>query len=196
MRRDRWVAGQARNPDRGLPRSAATRLWSESCTGTLDLSDSTNRPEDPDSGDPVDNAYLLVFEGMSSKVFSLELNGSVVIGRGTDAHVQLRDSVISRAHARIAMVSGEATIEDLGSQHGTKVNGERIVAARPLMSGDVIGIHEAILVFYASSRKAAPHELVLDPRAERRERQQLARRRLARRRVEHQDRLVDPDHVA
>ena len=50
------------------------------------------------------------------------------------------------------MSGGLAEIADLGSQNGTKVNGERIVGARPLLSGDVVTILGTTLVLHSSSR--------------------------------------------
>jgi len=104
--------------------------------------DSTVRPDgsassriDPSTHEPVVNAYLLVFEGASSTAVNLRLDGDVVIGRGEGADVRLIDSSISRAHARISMYGGRAEIVDLGSQNGTKVNGEKIVGCPPTALG-------------------------------------------------------------
>jgi two-component system response regulator AtoC len=132
-----------------------------------DWNASTYRPDDPalsrlDSStqEPVENAYLLVFEGASSRAENLPLNGDVVIGRGEGVQVHLQDKSASRAHARISMFGGRAEIVDLGSQNGTKVNGERIVGARPLLSGDVITILGATLVFHASPRARSRRQLL------------------------------------
>jgi DNA-binding NtrC family response regulator/pSer/pThr/pTyr-binding forkhead associated (FHA) protein len=134
---------------------------------TTDWNDSTRAAEesalsllDPSTPGPVVNAYLLVFEGASSTAVNLCLDGDVVIGRGEGVQVRLADSSVSRAHARISMVGGRAEIVDLGSQNGTKVNGERIVGARPLLSGDVVTILGATLVFHSSSRARSRRELL------------------------------------
>src|SRR5262249_52484811 len=112
------------------------------------------------STEPVVTAYLLVFEGASSTMVQLCLDGDVVIGRGEGAHVRVVDSAVSRAHARISMSGGLAQIVDLGSQNGTKVNGERIVGSRPLLSGDVVPILGITLVF-PSSPRARPRRQAL-----------------------------------
>src|SRR5262245_33425967 len=71
--------------------------------------------------------YLLVFEGeLSTRVFPLSANGTIVIGRGDDVSLQLRDGSVSRRHAMIRQIDGHAQIEDPGSQNGTLVNGERV----------------------------------------------------------------------
>ncbi|HEX7841648.1 MAG TPA: sigma 54-interacting transcriptional regulator [Kofleriaceae bacterium] len=115
---------------------------------------------DPSAQDSVESAYLLVFEGASSRAENLPLDGEIVIGRAEGAQVRLADKSVSRAHARISMHGGRAEIVDLGSQNGTKVNGERIVGARPLLSGDVITILGATLVFH-SSAPAPPRRQLL-----------------------------------
>jgi DNA-binding NtrC family response regulator len=110
--------------------------------------------------DRVLTAYLLVFEGPSSTAVSLPLDGDVVIGRGEDVQIRLADSAISRAHVRISMSDGRAEIVDLGSQNGTKVNGGRIIGARPLLSGDVVTILGVTLVFHASSRGRSRRQML------------------------------------
>ena len=115
---------------------------------------------DPSTHEPVANAYLLVFEGPSSTAVNLPLDGDVVIGRGEGVQVRLLDKSASRAHARISMTGGRAEIVDLGSQNGTKVNGEQIVGARPLLSGDVVTILGVTLVFHSSSRARSRRQLL------------------------------------
>ena len=48
------------------------------------------------------------------------------IGRQPESNLIIRDSRISRTHARIVAENGEYAIEDCGSLHGTYVNGKRI----------------------------------------------------------------------
>jgi serine phosphatase RsbU (regulator of sigma subunit) len=49
-----------------------------------------------------------------------------LIGRQPDRHLIVRDSRVSRAHARIVVENDEYILEDSGSRHGTFVNGKRI----------------------------------------------------------------------
>jgi serine phosphatase RsbU (regulator of sigma subunit) len=49
-----------------------------------------------------------------------------LIGRQPDRHLIVRDSRVSRAHARILVENNEYVLEDSGSRHGTYVNGKRI----------------------------------------------------------------------
>lgn len=59
------------------------------------------------------------------------------IGRQAESHLILRDSRASRNHARIVMEGGDYFVEDLGSRHGTYLNGVRITRER-LKNGDQI----------------------------------------------------------
>src|ERR1035438_1903258 len=49
-----------------------------------------------------------------------------LIGRQAENHLILRDSRVSRSHARILVENGVYVLEDLGSRHGTFVNGQRV----------------------------------------------------------------------
>ena len=96
--------------------------------------------------------YLVVFHEDSSAMVPLPRSGDVVIGRSDAAELRLADPGVSRSHARLTMLGGEARLADLGSQNGTLVNGERIVGARLLASADVITICRTTLVYHSSRR--------------------------------------------
>jgi serine phosphatase RsbU (regulator of sigma subunit)/pSer/pThr/pTyr-binding forkhead associated (FHA) protein len=49
-----------------------------------------------------------------------------LIGRQPENHLILRDSRVSRSHARIVVDNGAYVLEDIGSRHGTFVNGKRV----------------------------------------------------------------------
>ena len=49
-----------------------------------------------------------------------------LIGRQPENHLILRDSRVSRSHARILVENGAYVLEDIGSRHGTFVNGKRV----------------------------------------------------------------------
>jgi sigma-B regulation protein RsbU (phosphoserine phosphatase) len=49
-----------------------------------------------------------------------------LIGRQPENHLILRDSRVSRLHARIVVENGVYVLEDIGSRHGTFVNGKRV----------------------------------------------------------------------
>merc|ERR1712100_449973 len=59
----------------------------------------------------------------SAILTSLKSDERILIGRSRDCDLVMRDHTISRNHAEIRMdITGEVSIEDLGSIHGTKVD--------------------------------------------------------------------------
>jgi len=68
------------------------------------------------------------------------VEGLYVIGRADEADIRLSEPSVSRRHAEIRLAAGEATLRDLGSHNGTKLNAARVEGAMPLRAGDVIGI--------------------------------------------------------
>ncbi len=68
------------------------------------------------------------------------------IGRHTGSDLLLSDTKVSRRHAQIVTVDGVATIVDLASTNGTRVDGQA-VTSRALGDGSVIGIGGHSLVF-------------------------------------------------
>jgi phosphoserine phosphatase RsbU/P len=62
------------------------------------------------------------------------------LGRQGDNDLVLLDSRISRRHARIVRDRDGYLLEDVGSRHGTYVNGERVTASCRLKSGDQISL--------------------------------------------------------
>jgi hypothetical protein len=89
------------------------------------------------------------------------------IGRDSSNSVAINDAEISRKHARLTFQGGKYVVEDLGSTNGTFVNGQRLVSAVVLKSGDVVSFGEQIVLMYEalstdpgetmiSARKSAP----------------------------------------
>lgn len=66
--------------------------------------------------------------------------GITLIGRDPSCRITIYDTLISRRHARITCDGEQATIEDLGSRNGTRVNGVTIAGPHKLRAGDRIGI--------------------------------------------------------
>jgi phosphoserine phosphatase RsbU/P len=58
------------------------------------------------------------------------------IGRHAENNLVLRDTRISRNHARITFQNGQYLLQDLNSRHGVYVNGERIEDRRTLRNSD------------------------------------------------------------
>ena len=131
--------------------------------GASTLSSTPSETLGPDrAAAAVDHArvYLLVFQGDSSRMVPLRSDGEVVIGRDAGAEVVIQDGSVSRRHARLTLVDGLATISDLQSQNGTRINGESITGSRPLVSGDVLTFGTVAVSFQTSSRRPAPREFL------------------------------------
>lgn len=73
-------------------------------------------------------------------------HGSNVIGRGSEADLQLLDQGVSRRHLDIQYDGQRATVYDLGSTNGTSVNGHE-VGSHLLRHGDVVRIGHTRMVF-------------------------------------------------
>jgi phosphoserine phosphatase RsbU/P len=82
-----------------------------------------------------------------------------LIGRRTDADIVLNHAHVSRNHAKVVQEGNQHWIIDLGSSHGTFVNGERVVERRLLHPGDRIGLgDEKIEMVYQCDEAAATAE--------------------------------------
>ena len=62
-----------------------------------------------------------------------------VIGRADDCDMILRASDVGKHHCRILIETGQVVVEDLKSQNGVKVNGQRVARAR-LHDGDRVEV--------------------------------------------------------
>lgn len=76
------------------------------------------------------------------------------IGRGAECELVLRDSRVSRRHARLVARDGVLVLTDLGSTNGTMVNGHR-VSQVALGAGDRIELGESTLVIKGASTEPA-----------------------------------------
>jgi hypothetical protein len=73
------------------------------------------------------------------------LDGTIVIGRGADADIQLTDTGVSRRHAELSAEADGVSVKDLGSTNGTYVNGRRVTSALAV-DGDRITVGTTELV--------------------------------------------------
>lgn len=88
---------------------------------------------------------LLAVTGPKAGVaYALE-PGVSVLGRASASRIQLVDDAVSRRHARVE-VAADATLEDLGSQNGTFVNGAAVRGPVTLRPGDVVRIGASTFV--------------------------------------------------
>jgi hypothetical protein len=78
---------------------------------------------------------------------------SMRIGRAPECELVLRDSTVSRRHARLTARDGVLVLTDLGSTNGTRVNGHRVTEV-VLGAGDRVQIGETSLVVEAAGAGA------------------------------------------
>ena len=93
-------------------------------------------------------SYRLVIQrrGRRPQVFRL-LQPTVVVGRGKGTDLLLPDISVSRHHARVERIGDDGyRLVDLGSQNGTKVNGQR-VDTHDLKRGDELQIGKFLLTY-------------------------------------------------
>lgn len=96
---------------------------------------------------------LFVLSGPAEgKTFPL-LKEALVLGRpdecsGWKPDIDLSpDYSVSRKHARISFADGQWWVEDMGSRHGTVIEGKRITKPARLSPGAVVGMGESSWVF-------------------------------------------------
>lgn len=89
------------------------------------------------------------------ETFSLTAN-EVLIGRRSDADIVVPNPYVSRHHAKLVKSDEVYKIQDLGSSHGTFLNGTRITE-HVLQSGDriALGRDRVELVYYAEEEETA-----------------------------------------
>jgi hypothetical protein len=85
----------------------------------------------------------------------LQMSGAPIrIGRAPECELVLRDSRVSRRHARLSARDGLLVLTDLGSTNGTTVNGNRITEM-VLGAGDRIQLGESSVVIEAAPTGAS-----------------------------------------
>lgn len=98
---------------------------------------------DAAAGEAPAAARLVVLTGIAAGALH-PLGPEQTVGRGRDAAIRIPDPRASRVHARLRVGAGGATVEDLGSKNGVRVNGVRIEPRRPapVAPGDEIVLGE------------------------------------------------------
>lgn len=87
--------------------------------------------------------------GPVGMLYTLPLEAGLLIGRGRDADVRLTHRRASRQHARIRTnPEGGAVVEDLGSTHGTFLNG-RPVRRFQLKDGDKLSLGPSAVIRFS-----------------------------------------------
>jgi DNA-binding winged helix-turn-helix (wHTH) protein len=100
-----------------------------------------------DTGERLAPRYRLVLETREVQL----LDGENVVGRDADAALWIDHSSVSRRHARVVVVDGKVTLEDLESKNGTHLNGKKIQRRTTLKDGDEVRIGPETMVFRSLS---------------------------------------------
>ena len=82
--------------------------------------------------------------------------GEHIIGRRSDCQIFVPDMRVSRQHARVILIEGRWTVEDLGSNNGTFINGNRINKSAELKHDDEIQIASNRVRFELPDAAATP----------------------------------------
>lgn len=89
---------------------------------------------------------ILSYQGVVIRTYPLEEEGTLSIGRHSDATIQIDDAAVSGEHAHLEVCADpfleghlQTYLQDLASTNGTLVN-DRIVTRHLLKNGDVIRI--------------------------------------------------------
>lgn len=66
--------------------------------------------------------------------------GRYLFGRSRECQVRFREQAVSRRHLALNVGPADATVGDLGSRHGTVVNGRTITGEQALRDGDLLSV--------------------------------------------------------
>jgi FHA domain-containing protein len=123
------LALEAAPPPDGSTRAVAAALLRDAAAGAA----------------PIAGPRLVVLTGPAAGERHA-LGPEETVGRGRGATIRLRDPQASRLHARVRLVPGGATIEDLRSKNGVRLNGVRVERRpAPLQPGDELIVGETAL---------------------------------------------------
>lgn len=74
-------------------------------------------------------------------------DGENLVGRDPHAQVWVDSAGVSRRHARITVDGARVILEDLKSKNGTRVRGQLVTTAVPLVDGDEIRFGSIVVTF-------------------------------------------------
>ncbi len=93
---------------------------------------------------------ILIVERGPSPGEQFSFASTVILGRGDQCTVQIKDTTVSRSHAEIRRTEFGFEIHDLGSANGTALNRRRIAEPEPLHDGDLLALGSVVLRFSTS----------------------------------------------
>ena len=111
----------------------------------------------PSSRGPDSSLELLILDLPEMKPVRLRVGDRLVVGRGAESEVWINNPSVSRQHAALTLRADGASVEDLGSRHGTRVNGAPVRTGKSarFTAGDALHFGPvAVRVGYAMERIA------------------------------------------
>jgi DNA-binding winged helix-turn-helix (wHTH) protein len=78
--------------------------------------------------------------------------GPNLVGRDRDCAIRVDSPTVSRRHARIVVTRKMATVEDLGSKNGTRVNGRDVEQSVGLKDGDELRVGSVTMTYRTLDR--------------------------------------------
>ena len=92
------------------------------------------------------------------KAWELDPRQIYLLGRSRRCNLRLADGAASASHARVECKHGIWFVTDVQSTHGTHVNRQRILDAKPLFDRDLIQVGRTLLEF-REHEQLAPADL-------------------------------------
>ncbi len=105
---------------------------------------------------PKADACLVVIYGQQLGTKHPLKPGEMIIGRSSQAQLQIDHESVSRRHARVVLTESGVLLSDLGSTNGTYVNDEPI-QERQLAHGDLIKVGRTILKYLSTDNIEAAY---------------------------------------
>ena len=108
---------------------------------------------EPEPAAVSDLTHFVVVSKGDEPIARVELGAApLTVGREAGQAIVLADTQVSRRHARVSLVDGQPTIEDLGSTNGTFLNGQRLAQPTPWDEGSPVRIGAHVLTHERRSR--------------------------------------------
>lgn len=105
---------------------------------------------------------LLVIQGRPQGKFLVFAPGSYYFGRGEECQVRPNSPLVSRQHCLLHVTEVGVYLRDLGSRHGTLVNGALIQNERQIHPGDQIQIGPLVFEMQVTLSETPAQPAVLD----------------------------------
>lgn len=97
--------------------------------------------------------------------YSIHRGATLRVGRAIDCDIRLfKDQRVSRQHCLITNTDDVVTIVDVGSKHGTRVNGVAITSHPTVLAeGDIIELGDSELVYHQFEGDSPGEDTISQP---------------------------------